>query len=248
MEKENIDNIMKIEDGKVQVSQKKYQKQNEINYIAFCLGYDLLNNKLSNSEKNECDNVYNFCNYLAEKFIKTDYYKNTNKSTYDNLRRWLENNKDIIQSEYLFFTGKDNKIFLETGERCGDKVALVKHCFKDGTKEYIIAFHYEIDEKRVNWGYGVYYDNDLKKAKEDFEKVKAGESISDTFKNQNKKTEKNKELAGEIIEQFEELLAKHKIKIPNKNREGNEDESCIFGTDYYDLEDDIVDILEKRKG
>lgn len=194
MEKENIDNIMKIEDGQVQVSQKKYQKQNEINYIAFCLGYDLLNNKLSNSEKNECDNVYNFCNYLAEKFIKTDYYKNTNKSTYDNLRRWLENNKDIIQSEYLFFTGKDNKIIIETGKRNNDKVALVEKHLKDGTKEYIVAFNYEVDNEKVKWGYGYYYSNDLNKAKEEFKRVKAGEYLADNTKTESRKKKKERNI------------------------------------------------------
>ena len=162
---------IKIENGQVQLPQEKYQKESEISYIAFCLGYDLLNDKLSESEKNECDNVYDFCNYLANKFIETDYYKNAWRSTYDSLSEWLEDNREIIQSEYLCYLGKDNKCILETGKRNNDKVALVEHQFKDGTKEYIVAFHYEVDDKKVNWGYGYYYGDDLKKAKEDFEKV-----------------------------------------------------------------------------
>ena len=34
------------------------------------------------------------------------------------------------------------------------------------------------------------------------------------------------------------------IKIPNEERCGNEDEGCIYGTDYYNLEDKIAEILD----
>lgn len=184
---------MQIENGQAQLPQEKYQKESEVSYIAFCLGYDLLNDKLSKSEKDECDNVYDFCNYLAEKFIETDYYKNAWRSTYDSLKEWLEDNREIIQSEYLCYLEKDNKCILETGERNNDKVALVEHRFQDGTKEYIVAFNYEVNDKKVDWGYGYYYGDDLKKAKEDFEKVKAGGNLADTFNEQNKKKHKERE-------------------------------------------------------
>lgn len=167
--------------------------ENEVNYIAFCLGYDLINEMLSKSETSECDINYDFCNYLANKFIKTDYYKNEKYSTYDNLREWLNDNQDIIKSEHLYFSGIDNKTIIEIGKRNSTPVALVEHHFKDGTKEYIVAFHYEVNDKKVNWGYGYYYNNDLKKAKEDFEKVKAGGNLANTFKEDNKKKYKERE-------------------------------------------------------
>lgn len=113
-------NYTKIESGKVEIPQDKYIKDNDVNYIAFCLGYDLLNNRLSQAENNECDLVYDFCNYLANKFVETDYYKNEWKSCYDNLREWLEDNKEIIQSEYLCYFKLDDKIILETGESLAD--------------------------------------------------------------------------------------------------------------------------------
>lgn len=184
-------NYIKIENGQVQLSQEEYQKENEISYISFCLGYDLLNDKLSKSERAECDNVYDFCNYLSKKFIETDYYKNVWKSTYDSLKEWIEDNKEIIQSEYLCYSHKDDKCILEIGKRNSDKVALVEHQFKDETKEYIVAFNYEVNDEKVDWGYGYYYGDDLKKAKDDFEKVKAGGNLADTF--EEKKSKKNKE-------------------------------------------------------
>lgn len=48
----------------------------------------------------------------------------------------------------------------------------------------------KVTNEKVDWGYGYYYSNDLKKAKEDFEKVKAGGNLADTF--DEKKNKKNK--------------------------------------------------------
>lgn len=175
-------NYIQIENGQVKMSKEMYQKENEIHYIAFCLGYDLINSTFNNSEVKECDIAYDFCDYLAKKFIETDYYKNEKHSTYEMLQEWVNDNKDIIQSEYLYFAEIDNKKIIEVGKRNNTPIALVEHHFKDGKKEYIIAVHYEVNDKKVNWGYGHYYSNNLEKAKNDFERAKAGESLSDTFK------------------------------------------------------------------
>lgn len=165
--------------------------ESEKAYFTFILGYDLLNDMLSKSDITECDINYDFCNLIANRFLQSEEYKNTKYSAYEMLQEWLSDNQEIIQSEYLCYSHKDNKCILETGKRNSDKVALVEHQFKDGTKEYIVAFHYEVDDKRVNWGYGYYYGNDLKRAKKDFEKVKAGGNLADTF--EEKKSKKNKE-------------------------------------------------------
>lgn len=58
--------------------------------------------------------------------------------------------------------------------------------------------------------------------------------------------ENSKKLAIKIIDEFEELLAKYDIKLPSNEREGNEEEACIFGTDYYDLEDKITEIINEE--
>lgn len=165
--------------------------ESEKAYFTFILGYDLLNDMLSKSDTTECDINYDFCNLIANRFLQSEGYKNTKYSAYEMLQEWLSDNQEIIQSEYLCYSHKDNKCILETGKRNSDKVALVEHQFKDGTKEYIVAFHYEVDDKRVNWGYGYYYGNDLKRAKKDFEKVKTGGNLADTF--EEKKSKKNKE-------------------------------------------------------
>ena len=180
-------NDLIIENGQVKMSNEKYKEQSEISYIAFVLGYDLLNEMLVNSNVKECDINYDFCAFLAKKFIETDYYKNYWKSTYDSLQDWVEDNTDSIKSEHLFFTEQDNKVIIETGKRNNEPVALVEHYFKDGTKEYVVAFNYKVDNEKVDWGYGYYYANDFEKAKEDFEKVKAGGNLVDTFKIDKKK-------------------------------------------------------------
>ena len=69
-----------------------------------------------------------------------------------------------------------------------------------------------------------------------------------TTRKRNEK-ENNRELAIRIIDEFERLLAEKGIKIPNNEREEslNNDEAYIYGSDYYDLEDNIVEILNNKK-
>lgn len=55
----------------------------------------------------------------------------------------------------------------------------------------------------------------------------------------------NRELAIDIINEFEELLKKYDLEIPNEEKE-NSQRSCIYGTDYFDLEDKITELLERR--
>ena len=62
------------------------------------------------------------------------------------------------------------------------------------------------------------------------------------------RAEEAQELAFAIIGDFEELLAEHDILIPSADREGRAEEACIYGTEYYLLEDAITDILMKGSG
>jgi len=59
--------------------------------------------------------------------------------------------------------------------------------------------------------------------------------------------DRERELASKIIEVFENLLEEKGIKIPSKDREGNEEEASIFGREYYRLEDEITSILKGSK-
>ena len=75
---------------------------------------------------------------------------------------------------------------LKKGNRENQPVALVERKFRDGNKEYIIAFNYEIKGNSIDWGYGYYYSDNIKKAKEDFNRVLKGENLADTFQNDEK--------------------------------------------------------------
>jgi hypothetical protein len=57
------------------------------------------------------------------------------------------------------------------------------------------------------------------------------------------KANKARRVAIEILDEFEELLDRKGIMIPSEDREGREEEACIYGTEYYELEDVITDIL-----
>ena len=50
-------------------------------------------------------------------------------------------------------------------------------------------------------------------------------------------------LASMIIDMFEDLLAEYNIVIPNDERDEVEDAACIYGDDYYALEDQITEFL-----
>ena len=53
--------------------------------------------------------------------------------------------------------------------------------------------------------------------------------------------------ADDIIDIFEELLDSLDITLPDKWREGEEDEARIFGDTYYELENKIVERLKKEE-
>ena len=58
--------------------------------------------------------------------------------------------------------------------------------------------------------------------------------------------EKNRQTAILILGKFEKLLDKYGIIIPDEHRMGEDDEACLFGTNYYALEDEITDLLNQK--
>lgn len=58
--------------------------------------------------------------------------------------------------------------------------------------------------------------------------------------------EKARELAIKILNIFEDMLAEKGIYIPDECREWDEDEGCLFGATYYDLEDEITELLQTK--
>lgn len=53
--------------------------------------------------------------------------------------------------------------------------------------------------------------------------------------------------ADDIIDIFEELLDRLDITLPDKWRDGEEDEARIFGDNYYELENKIVERLKREE-
>lgn len=97
-------------DKEVIIPKEEYNEENEISYLNFVLGYDLLNNMLKQSDNPECDISYDFCDYLSRHFIKSEEYQNTNYSTYEMLQSWLEKNKSKIKKEYnKYLNGDKNR-------------------------------------------------------------------------------------------------------------------------------------------
>ena len=176
----------------------KKSMESEKAYFTFVLGYDLLNDMLSKSSTPENDISYDFCNMVAGEFLKSEEYKNEKHSAYEMLEQWVNDNKEHIKSEYTKFTGVeieskktrelDNAIVLDVGFRGKMPVALVERKMEDTRyeNEYVVAFSYKITDNKIDWAYGYYYDTDLEKAKQDFNKVLSGGNLADTF-NKNKK-------------------------------------------------------------
>ena len=90
----------------------------------------------------------------------------------------------------------------------------------------------------------------------------ANEDIKDYYEYLNRKEEENTmkntnataklneanliNTADDIIDIFEELLDRFDITLPDKWREGEEDEARIFGDTYYELENKIVERLKRN--
>lgn len=82
----------------------------------------------------------------------------------------------------------------------------------------------------------------------------ANEDTKDYYEELNRKEEENTmnttnnltDTADDIIDIFEELLDRLDITIPDKWREGEEDEARIFGDVYYELENKIVERLKRN--
>lgn len=82
----------------------------------------------------------------------------------------------------------------------------------------------------------------------------ADECTKNWYEELNRKEEKNTMnntnnligTADDIIDIFEELLDRLDITLPDKWREGEEDEARIFGDTYYELENKIVERLKRN--
>ena len=96
----------------------------------------------------------------------------------------------------------ENAYVINVGYRREQPVALVKM-----NNEYVIGFGYEIKDNKIEWQYGYYYSTNIQKAETDFKRVLAGESLADTFNQEN------------IQDMAQEKIENEKLKTKNKNRD-----------------------------
>lgn len=157
----------------------------EISYYTFVIGYDLLQEDFKTSPYPECDLTYGFCEKVAKDFVNSDSYKYDNRSSYELLEKYINENRFQILKDYEKFIGaeniyfEDNKKILKVANRNDQPVALVEWV-KGGRKEYVVAINYTIDGNKIYWSRGYYYtDND--KAKIDFNRVKNGEYLTPKY-------------------------------------------------------------------
>lgn len=185
--------VIEQKEKNIIMSKENFDRQSETSYIAFVLGYDLLNKEIRNSNYPECDLSYDICNELASSFLNSEEYKNNKYSTYEMLQVWLENNQDKvkeclgIETQNNLTRHLDNDIYImDLGYRKEQPVALVRKGNNED-KEYIIAFSYRIKDNKMDWAYGYYYNDNINKAKEDFNKVINGGNLSKTFERKNER-------------------------------------------------------------
>ena len=179
-------NYIQRKDGYAIMPETMYDKMQEIAYIRFVLGYDLLHDKFMRYGTKECDVNYDFCDFIAKEFIESEEYKNERYSTYEMLDSWLSTNEERIEQEYLEYIGEEiinnpNMTILARGKRNNEPIVLVEHNASYG-KEYIMGLNYIIQNGNLSWEKGLYYYGSKTKAIEDFNKVIDEGNFADTFK------------------------------------------------------------------
>ena len=111
--------------------------------------------------------------------------------------------------------------------------------------------------ERISWEEGGCYETGYEICYSNGEIIYdfADEDIKNFYEELNRKEEENTmnldekliNTASDIIDIFEELLDKLDITLPDKWRDGEEDEARIFGDTYYELENKIVERLRKEE-
>ena len=80
---------------------------------------------------------------------------------------------------------------------------------------------------------------------DDFE-IKARPDLESIYCKNEAAQNNNIEVAAGIIDLFENYLYKKGIKIDNPERKDNECASQIYGSEYFELENSIIEILKKE--
>lgn len=185
----------------------------ELNYISdtpLSLSYGSVKQRLEwekfNTKPLTGEEIINIIKFM-QKEMKGDFQYGRFKeiaSMYLDIAKHMQEQSNDYKNKRL----ENGMKILETGNRENQPVALVERTFNDGKKEYIIGFSYEIKDKSIEWGYGYYYSDNIKKAKEDFNRVLKGENLDNTFQNNEKAEEMKNEFKVEFYteEEIKELI------------------------------------------
>lgn len=159
--------------------------------------------------------------------------------------RIVEKTKHILENGWFKEVDSFGDEVYEFIDKDGEPYQYTDVDKKRGWK-YII-FDFFSDERQCMsesdiWQY--LYNQTTKELKEAVASVKTNPNSSNC-KQEFNGLPKSKNVAIAILDIFEDMLSEKDIMIPDEDREGNEDECCLYGTTYYDLEDQIIEVLEE---
>lgn len=142
--------------------------------------YEELRNELGDME---FELMEDYINKTTNGTLLSDLLYNQKEN--DKFQEWKKLNIIInkLPSNFEPKVYNNDLLLLAIGKRNDVDVALVYMEVKGYPKynQCAVVIDYKIEDNDLNWSYGYYYDTDFSKALEDFEKVKNGESLSETF-------------------------------------------------------------------
>lgn len=121
-----------------------------------------------------------------------------------------------------------------------DRIKVSKDIFDNFAPDTLVLIHFEEDDALKVFEY--------KMISEDEDGI-VMEYLNDYRYLANPYVQDNKfkvrQFSADICSIFEDLLADYDIYIPSEDREGEEGEACLYGTEYSAIEDGVTEILVK---
>lgn len=163
----------------IKMPKKMYDKEREQDYYNFILGYDLLQEMFAKSNTPECDTNYDFCKYVSSQYMKSSEYLYSRNSAYDNLSKWVNENKYYIQYLYNDYTGKECEIYNDmkvlSDININNKAIAVIERNSSDKKDYVLAKGYRIENNKLLCENNYYYNN-IERVFQDYGNVIAKEN------------------------------------------------------------------------
>lgn len=166
--KEHLDKMTQLDVPDIMTNFEKLEVGDTLEYKGYIAYVDEPN--LDNEDENIIYIYENMQDYTKGEYIEG--ISLDNKCLKTNIKNYI----DEIYAERKNYNY--NMKIIDKGFRKDQPVALVEREVSGmNEKDYIIAFHYDIDDNhKLSWGYGFYYNN-KELAEKDFKKVLSGKSI-----------------------------------------------------------------------